>query len=304
MADTTGRTIQTHEWYQDLLGAYALGTLLPDEAAALEEHLATCPTCPAELRQLRLGVQAYALVAEERDPSPQLRDRLWAAISTVPAADVVTPRDKEDESARMEDEGGPAADSSEAYPAEPPDTDVQDEADSIGATPIGRPFQRPDLLSRDEERSARNVAISPYWMRIAAALAVILIGSLIAWNVSLRGDDQGDDGTVLGQFATTADAPDPTSGGEVRYVKDKDLLLISMHDLPALGEGEVYQLWLLQGDTVSPSVTFEPSPVAGEETLVAVVANPDQFDTLAITREPGPIGSTAPTTNPILVAQV
>src|SRR5688572_16644774 len=114
MADTTGRTTRTHEWYQELLGAYALGALLPEEATELDAHLATCPTCPAELRLLRLGARAYALVAEERDPSPQLRDRLWAAISTVPAADVVTPPDREDEAARMDDEGGPAADSSEA----------------------------------------------------------------------------------------------------------------------------------------------------------------------------------------------
>jgi hypothetical protein len=304
MAETTGRTTRTHEWYQELLGAYALGALLPAETAEMEAHLATCPTCPAELRQLRLGVHAYGLVADERDPSPQLRDRLWAAISTVPATDVVTPPDREDEAARMDDEGGPAADSSEAYPAAPPDVDVQEEGAPDREMPLARPFQRPTLLSLEDERETRTLAIPPRWMQIAAVLAVVLIGGLIAWNVSLRGDDDGGEGSVVGQFAATADSPNPDSGGEVRYVEDDNLLLLEMHDLPALNQGEVYQLWLVQGDVVSPSVTFEANPEAGDNTLVAVVSNPDQLDALAITREPGPIGSETATTPIILLAEV
>ena len=304
MIDTTGRTTNAHEWYQELLGAYALGALLPDEAAEFETHLATCPTCPGELRLLRIGAQAYALVAEERDPSPALRDRLWTAISTVQSSDTSSARDREDESDRMDDEGGPATDSSEHHPAAPPESDVH-----IGttrgfpeqyATPTRRTTSEP--LSIDDARVARNPLLGPLWTKIAAALAVVLIGSLIAWNFSLRGNDDAE-GRVVGQFATTADAPSADSGGDIRYLPDRDIIVLEMHDLPALAEGEVYQLWLITGeDAPAPAVTFVPSPIAGAETIVAFAANPDQFDVLAITLEPGPIGSIEPTTKPILVA--
>jgi anti-sigma factor RsiW len=38
-----------HEEIETLLGAYALDAVDPDEARAIEEHLATCPRCRAEL---------------------------------------------------------------------------------------------------------------------------------------------------------------------------------------------------------------------------------------------------------------
>jgi len=107
---------------------------------------------------------------------------------------------------------------------------------------------------------------------------------------------------VIAQLAAAPDAADQATGGEVRYLKDKQVLLISLHDLPALPQGEVYQLWFIQGSTVMPSVTFQPSPKA--TATVAVAADPTTFDTLAITREPGPIGSAAPTTKPFVLGDV
>ena len=268
MTETTGRTTHPHEWYRDLLGAHALDVLLPDEAAEMGAHLASCPTCPEELRMLRLGVQAYALVAEERDPSPQLRDRLQAAISA-------TPRRRTEST-------------SDAYPV------------AIAPAPEGAQAKP---VSIQEARAALGPNLGSIWMKIAAALVVILVGSLIAWNFSLR--DGGDaEGRVVGQFATTADAPNPDSGGEIRYLEDDNVLLLEMNDLPELAEGEVYQLWLVQGDVVLPSVTFELSPTAGESTRVAVVSNPDQLDALAITREPGPLGSVSATTPIIMIAEI
>jgi hypothetical protein len=257
MTETTGRTTQPHEWYQDLLGAYALDALLPEETAALEAHLATCAECQAELRRLRFGANAYALVAEERSPTPELRDRLWAAISGEPNT------------------------APEPVPA---------------AIPIAPP------IPIERARAARRLPPTPLWSRIAAAVAVILIAGLLAWNISLRSDEGGGNGTVIAQLVAAPDAADQATGGEARYLTDKQVLLISLHDLPALPQGEIYQLWFIQGSTVMPSVTFQPSPDA--TTTVAVATNPADFDTLAITREPGPIGSAAPTTKPVVTGVV
>ncbi|HET9731512.1 MAG TPA: anti-sigma factor [Acidimicrobiales bacterium] len=52
----------THADASELLGAYALDAVDPDEAAALEAHLETCPRCRAELTSHRevVGLLAYA----------------------------------------------------------------------------------------------------------------------------------------------------------------------------------------------------------------------------------------------------
>ena len=54
MSDTTGQNNRTHEWYEDLVGAYALHALLPEEKAEFEAYLATSPSLQAELQDLQL----------------------------------------------------------------------------------------------------------------------------------------------------------------------------------------------------------------------------------------------------------
>lgn len=50
----------THQDIQELLGAYAVDAVDPDEAAAIELHLAECPRCRAEVAEHR---EAAALLA-------------------------------------------------------------------------------------------------------------------------------------------------------------------------------------------------------------------------------------------------
>ena len=313
MSDTTGQNNRTHEWYEDLLGAYALDALLPDEKAEFEAYLATSPSLQAELRDLQLGVRAYALVAEERDPGPELRDRLWAAISTRAAPDVVTTPDLDDEGARMDSEGGPASDSRPAFPAEPPEQDVRSVTDENDADSTAPPHittsttaTRPPV-SLVDVRSARGWVVNPLLGKMAAALAVLIVGSLLAWNFSLRSDNNElkDQTQTLAQFSPFDPAADTGAGGEVQYRSDDNVLTLAFHDLPELAPGEVYQLWFISGtDAPVPSVVFTPGSAPGGETTVAIVGDPDTLETLAITREPGPVGSAAPTNTPILAATI
>jgi anti-sigma-K factor RskA len=71
-----------HEARRDELAAYLLGALEPGEAAALEQHLAGCEECRAELDWLRPAVQVLPESVERVEPSPELRARLmddvWA----------------------------------------------------------------------------------------------------------------------------------------------------------------------------------------------------------------------------------
>src|SRR6478609_2079972 len=77
-------------------GAMALGALPEDEAAAVEAHLATCDSCPAELAGFRETVALLGSVAAEAPPA-SLRRAIMARIAVTPqpgprhAADNVVP---------------------------------------------------------------------------------------------------------------------------------------------------------------------------------------------------------------------
>jgi anti-sigma factor RsiW len=78
----------------DLIGAYVLDALPPDEMAACEAHLEGCSTCRDEVALLHQVVSVLPLAVEAVAPPPALRDRLMSAIAAeeqepVPAAEVV-----------------------------------------------------------------------------------------------------------------------------------------------------------------------------------------------------------------------
>lgn len=65
----------THEEIEQLLGAYALDAVEPDEAAEVERHLAECPRCRAEVAGHR---EVAAALANAGADAP---DGLWARIA-------------------------------------------------------------------------------------------------------------------------------------------------------------------------------------------------------------------------------
>lgn len=67
----------------DDIAAYAVGALEPDEAGALEAHLATCAACQAELAAHR---EALAHLVVDEEPPPGLWGRIVATLPDAPAA--------------------------------------------------------------------------------------------------------------------------------------------------------------------------------------------------------------------------
>lgn len=65
----------THAEIQELLGVYAIDALDPDEAAAVEAHLPTCPQCQAEVTDHR---EAAALLSFSSTSAPA---ELWGRIA-------------------------------------------------------------------------------------------------------------------------------------------------------------------------------------------------------------------------------
>lgn len=66
----------THAELQELLGAYALDAVDPDEAAEIDAHLPECPRCRAEVAELR---EMAALLANSGADAPA---GVWERIST------------------------------------------------------------------------------------------------------------------------------------------------------------------------------------------------------------------------------
>jgi anti-sigma factor ChrR (cupin superfamily) len=58
---------------------FALGTLLPEEAAAFASHLESCAACRAEVGAFEQVTGDLALMAEPAAPSPRVRERVLAA---------------------------------------------------------------------------------------------------------------------------------------------------------------------------------------------------------------------------------
>ena len=72
----------THEELQELLGAYSIDAVDPDEVALLEAHLAECPRCRAEVAELR---EVAALLGQSgSDAPPGVWDRIAASLTEVP----------------------------------------------------------------------------------------------------------------------------------------------------------------------------------------------------------------------------
>lgn len=65
---------------EELLGAYVLEALSEEERSAADAHLATCPTCPKIVRQLRTIVDLFPLTVPALDPSPHVKERILARI--------------------------------------------------------------------------------------------------------------------------------------------------------------------------------------------------------------------------------
>jgi hypothetical protein len=72
----------THEQVEELLGAYCLDAVDPDEREAIEAHLPDCPRCRAEVAELR---EVAALLANNESEAPDgLWDRIAEAIEDTP----------------------------------------------------------------------------------------------------------------------------------------------------------------------------------------------------------------------------
>lgn len=122
--------------------------------------------------------------------------------------------------------------------------------------------------------------------------AFVAAGLLIALAIGVTVAQLGGDETRT--VAARVDPAMPQAGGSLRIEGDDATL--RLHDMPELGRGRVYQVWLQHGDRMVPARTFE---VGGSG--AGRVELPDVRDTdgVYVTREPRG-GAQVPSEDPIV----
>src|SRR6476661_5807055 len=147
MSDLRRPADLTCDEVRELAGAFVLGALREEDAAAVRAHLDTCPDAHAEILALAEMLPVLAASVPPVEPSAGLRDRLIAAA----AADL------------------------EARAAPAPAPTVQ--SGSMGAvTP------KPESI---EGGRTRRPWSAPAWaLRVAAVVAIVVLGG---WNLLLQG---------------------------------------------------------------------------------------------------------------------
>jgi anti-sigma-K factor RskA len=239
-----------------LLGAFALGAVDAEEAASVRAHLATCAECQAEIAELWLAVDSLPSTIEPMEPPPALRDRIAAAI----AVDAASP--------------APAPPAPSAAPAPEPVPTI------VPTPPVVEPIRR----------SASFWSRATPWAA-AAAILLLLSAGLLVWNLRLREQIQQATAPATETIALVPADVAPEASGEVTYLPQDDLFILDVRDLPPLEPDQVYEVWLIGGDGVpAPAGVFD-QPTDQH----AIVADRSQYETLAITAEPGPLGTEAPT---------
>lgn len=157
--------------------------------------------------------------------------------------------------------------------------------------PAGLPA--PVEATRRPERPGRRFLGIPAWPA-AAALATIVALALAVGLVLTTSGGSGDGAATT--IAMTAGPAAPGISGRVLYVPDEDTAVVDLSDLPPLGPGDAYQLWVIRDGTPTSAGLFESTGPAAARTVATGLRD---ADALAVTAQPA-TSRTAPQ-GPILV---
>jgi anti-sigma factor RsiW len=280
------------------IGSYVADALSPAERAEFEAHLTGCISCRLEVAEFAETLAELTPLVATRPPAA-LRDSVLAAIRTVqPAAPELIVRSEERAKRRAEPESPdlepwvPAA-VTELRPLGPDEVAPLDEHPSevpdwtwLGVTAS----LSDDLTARRSRRTDRILAAL-----VAAALVVALAFSgwvYVSWQ---QNQTQVSETRRETDLLTARDVKVYTAavqGTPVSYVvsKERKQALFIANNLPNPGPDRTYQLWTLKGDAATSA-----GLVRTGGTIRQWIDEPvDGADGLAISSEPGPKGSPAP----------
>jgi hypothetical protein len=272
----------SHDAFAAAAAAYAIdpGALGRDERIAFEAHLETCDPCRADIASFRRVGAGIGLGVDPVSPPDSLKARTLARATSQPQTRAADP-------ARTPP-GGPSS----ASAAAPAWWLLAAAAAALVATGLYAVSMHEQVRSlrqmvadaSAEVRSLRTelIDVRRDSARLTRAVAVVSAPDLIRANLS-------------GQ-ATAAAAT-----GRAFWSRSQGLVF-SADRLPALPAGHVYQLWVLAPGPVSVGV-LSVSATGTATFSVALPADLPPIAAVAVTSEPGPNGSIAPTMPILLVGK-
>jgi hypothetical protein len=249
----------THEQALDLAPGYVLGALEPSEEAAVREHLRTCQEPHVDFAELG-GVVPYLVEADLElvEPPASLGDRIMAAA----AADLAARRTERD---------------------------------------AGAPIAFPGGAER-AIRAGRRARPLDWALRIAAVLAIVV---LAGWNLLLQGqlDAARDYDRAVASVIAAAGEPgsktailtpaERSRASGIAAVRPDGSVVLAMRDLPATAGTEVYETWVIVGDSAPIPIGSFTVGAGGTGSTATRPTQAPAGAIIAVSREPGP-GSTAP----------
>ncbi|HZM26880.1 MAG TPA: anti-sigma factor [Gemmatimonadales bacterium] len=252
---------------RDLAAAYALGALSPEETRAFEAYLAGSPEARQDVAELRETAALLAVAGPERQPGPELRQRVLDRVraskfATLPATPARPPRSR----IPLMVWAGLAALLVIA----------------VGLANRVRVLTS-TLVVRDSTIAAQQQALSEQGSQLAAREQIL--ASIF------------EPGVQLVQLTKQGD-PDPRI--QLFWDRLRNTAVLHASKLKPTPSGRTYQLWFIRDGKPVPSVTFDVTAEGSASVSGVTVPTGGEISAAAVTEEPTG-GSQQPTTPILLV---
>lgn len=283
---------------RDLAPGFVLGALSPDEASDVRAHLATCEQEHPEFAELGGVVPYLAESLDPVEPPAELRSRLLAAASAEGPGIVRGPAASPVAEAPVVVRGGMPQ--TEALPP------VVERTPSAPTPPI--PF--PSAGDREQRAASRSQTRGSWLVRIAAVLAIAVLG---AWNLQLQSRLSGVEGDLAAAHAYRAAvtavldaaaqpgaqsgflaAADPGSRATGLVAASGGSVVLAVQNLAPTTGAQVYEAWVIVGDAAPVPLGSFLVGVGGTGVFRGSTALAASGAIVALTLEPAP-GATTPT---------
>jgi len=180
---------------------------------------------------------------------------------------------------------------------------------AAAASGLSRPSGAPVAVraSRPQPRALRTLPFAQFGRRIpifavAAVAVVALLAGFLVGQVAFHGPMPPAPSQVA-RFTMAGHQDMSGSQASVIDLKADGLALVDFRGLPQPGEGRVYEVWLIpKGGNPESVAVFVPDSNGGK--VVLVNRSLAGYAVMAVTNEPGPDGSAAPTQQPQLYGNV
>ncbi|EMY33518.1 hypothetical protein D477_014456 [Arthrobacter crystallopoietes BAB-32] len=139
------------------------------------------------------------------------------------------------------------------------------------------------LTAEDEIPARRPMPPRTKWVLLAVAIVVLIVGAIAA--VQTLGRSSAQDVLDARDVVSSSVEGENGAAADVAVSADRNAAVVTFRDLPAPGDGQVYQLWKIPASGSAPvSVgSLSSGNIAGDEP--AIVENIAGFRAAALTLE-------------------